>query len=157
MFSCGPKINNDYETFPEWINNTPTLCAAGIHRHNNKLSSGRTYAIAKARTELSRKLETKVKSMVQIYEQSGEEGSESFNEGLYTNVINNLTKLNINGSSASKIDTNSKYSFALVCLEASKLIKAFSEIEVLSESQKKALVSRAFNMQREMEQQLKDY
>ena len=157
IHGCGPKINKDYETFPDWINNPPTLCTGGIHKHQDNLSSGRTYAIAKARTDLGRKLETKVKSMVQVYEQSGEESSKSFNESLYTNVISNLTKIDINGSSTKKIETNSKYVFVLVCLDPSSITKVFSDMKVLNETQRKALLTRSFNMQREMESQLKQY
>lgn len=157
LYSCGPSVNKDYEVFPDWINNQPSLCAGGIHRHNDNISSGRTYAIAKARAELGRKIETKVKSMIQVYEQSGEESSKSFNEKLYTNVINNLSKVNINGSNVSKIETNSRYVFALTCLKPSDLTKVFDEMNVLSESQRKALLSRSNNMQREMESQLKQY
>ena len=155
--ACGPSVNKEYEVFPDWINKQPALCAGGIHRHDNNISSGRTYAIAKARAELSRKIETKVKTMVQVYEQSGEESSKSFNESLYTNVISNLSKVNINGSEASKIETNSKYVFTLVCLNPTSLTKVFDEMNVLSESQRKALISKSYNMQREMENQLKDY
>ena len=154
--ACGSS-SQSLEGAPKWVIEQPDLCGVGIHKSRNNLGADRTFAAAKARTDLSKKLETKVKAMVKTYEASGEADSENFTEELSTAVSVNLSKTIINGSNIKNFEKHKEYVYALVCLNPSVLTDAINQMNTLSQAQRKALARRAEVVHQELEEQMKDY
>ena len=153
--ACGSSSN--VSEFPEWVQTQPELCGVGIYKLRGSLGSSRTFSVERGRTDLSRKLETKVRSMVRDYEESGETGNEGFNENLSRAVFYNLSKATINGSNASKLSVSNGYMYSLVCIKTDGLTKALNDMNKLSVAQRKALSRRAQIAQDELNEQMKNY
>ena len=156
LASCGSSTYS-LEGAPKWFSEQPDLCGVGVHKSKGNLGADKTFASANARVDLSRKLETKVKSMIKNYAASGEADSENFTEELSTTVSINLSKTVINGSSPKKVEKNKEYVFSLVCLNPDVLTKAIDQMNTLSRAQRKALARRADLVHRELLEQMKDY
>lgn len=154
--SCGSSTGS-LEGVPKWVIEQPDLCGVGIHKSRNNLGSDKTFSNAKARTDLSKKLETKVKSMTKLYENSGEADSENFTEELSTAVSINLSKTVINGSNPKKVEIHNGYVFSLVCLNPDVLTNAINQMNTLSAAQRKALARRAQAFHKELLEQMEDY
>ena len=155
IIACGSSSN--ISEFPEWVQNQPDLCGVGIYKLRGSLGSSRTFSVERGRTDLSKKLETKVRSMVRDYEESGETGEEGFGENLSRAVFYNLSKTTINGSNASKLAVSNGYMYSLVCIKTDGLTEALDKMNKLSDAQRKALSRRAQLAQDELEEQMKNY
>ena len=155
QISCGASSKS--MNFPDWVQNQPELCGVGIYKVKNNLSSARTFSIERGRTDLSRKIETKVKAMVRDYEESGETESEGFNEDLSRSVFVNLSKTTLNGSNPSKLAVSDGYMYSLVCIKTNGLTEALENMNKLSNAQRKALARRAQAAQNELEENMKNY
>ena len=153
--ACGSSSN--IAEFPEWVQNQPELCGVGIYKLRGSLGASRTFSVERGRTDLSKKLETKVRSMVRDYEESGETGNEGFSENLSRSVFYNLSKTTINGSNASKLAVSNGYMYSLVCIKTDGLTKALNDMNKLSDAQRKALTRRAQAAQDELKEQMKNY
>ena len=92
--ACGSSSN--ISEFPKWVQNQPELCGVGVYKVRGSLGSARTFSVERGRTDLSKKLETKVRSMVRDYQESGETGGEGFGENLSRAVFYNLSKTTTN-------------------------------------------------------------
>ena len=155
ILACGSSSN--ISEFPEWVQNQPELCGVGVYKLRGSLGSSRTFSVERGRTDLSKKLETKVRSMVRDYEESGETGGEGFGENLSRAVFYNLSKTTINGSNASKLEVSDGYMYSLVCIKTDGLTEALNDMNKLSDAQRKALSRRAQRAQDELEEQMKNY
>jgi hypothetical protein len=155
--ACGssPKTTNSF--LPEWVSEQPDLCGVGIQKVKTHIGTARKFSIGDARVDLSKKLETKVKSMVTSYAQSGEEDAEGFDENLSTAVSKNLSKTVLNGSVPSKFVIDAEYAYSLVCLKPDVLTDAINQMTQLNSAQRKALSRRAALMHKELDEQMKDY
>ena len=157
MLGCGSKNMTESANIPKWVKEQPDLCGIGINKNRGSLGTDRTLANAKARVDLSKKLETKVKSMIKLYEASGEEDSKSFTEELSRAVSVNLSKTVINGSNPKQFDYDENYVYSLVCLNPDVLTNAIDQMNNLSEAQRRALSRRAQKAHEELEEQINKY
>jgi len=153
--ACGSSSN--IAEFPEWVQKQPDLCGVGIYKVRSNIGSARTFSIERGRTDLSRKLETKVKAMVRDYEESGETGNEGFGEDLSRSVFVNLSKTTLNGSNPSKLSVSNGYMYSLVCLKPDGLTEAIENMNKLSNAQRQALTRRAEKAQIQLEKQMERY
>ena len=153
--ACGSSSN--ISEFPEWVQNQPELCGVGVYKVRGSLGSARTFSVERGRTDLSKKLETKVRSMVRDYQESGETGGEGFGENLSRSVFYNLSKTTINGSNANKLEVSNGYMYSLVCIKTDGLTEALNDMNKLSGAQRKALTRRAQSAQDELQEQMKNY
>ena len=156
LSACGGS-SYSLEGTPKWFSDQPDLCGVGVYKSKGNLGADKTFANANARVDLSRKLETKVKSMIKTYTASGEADSENFTEELSTRVAVNLSKTVISGSNPKKVEKNNEYIFSLVCLNPDVLTKAIDQMNTLSRAQRKALARRADLVHKELLEQMKDY
>lgn len=157
LISCGSKNTVDSNSVPKWVKSQPDLCGVGINKARGNLGTDRTLANAKARVDLSKKLETKVKSMIKLYESSGEEDSKTFTEELSNSVSINLSKAAISGSNPKEFEFDENYVYSLVCLNPDVLTNAIDKMNILSDAQRKALTRRAKIAHKELEEQINDY
>jgi uncharacterized protein YcfL len=155
--ACGSSPEVTTMDMPKWASQQPDLCGLGIYKTKNNLSAARTFAIARARVDLSRQIETKVKSMIKDYAASGEEESNNFTEELTRNASVNLSKTTINGSIPSKLALVNENVFSLVCLKPNVLTDAINNMNLLNEAQRKALQRRSKIAHEDLKEQMKRY
>ena len=68
VIACGSSPDTASKlNIPKWAVDQPDLCGLGIQKFRGNLSTDRTVANAKARSDLSRQIETKVRSMIKAY------------------------------------------------------------------------------------------
>ena len=155
--ACGSSSEVATMNMPKWALQQPDLCGLGVYKAKNNLSAARIFAIARARTDLSGQIETKVKSMIKDYTASGEEASNEFTEELTRAASVNLSKTTINGSIPVKLGTLSGNVFSLVCLKPNVLTDAINNMNLLNEAQRKALQRRAKIAHNDLKEQMKRY
>lgn len=153
--SCGSS--NDTLNMPKWVTSQPALCGVGIHKKRGNLGSDRTFSVAKGRLDLGKKLETKIMSMIKFYEETGEVDSENFTEELARATSISLSKTVVNGSNPDSVTEDRLYVYSLVCLDAKSLTDAISQMNTLSQEQKKALSRRAQLAQKELSEYIENY
>lgn len=159
LFSaCGqsPDIDKKFNV-PKWAVNQPDLCGLGIQKFRGNLSTDKTVANAKARSDLSRQIETKVKSMIKAYAATGESKGEDFTEETSKMAVVNLSKTTINGAVPKKFDMIDENVYSLVCLNPGVLTDAISSMKQLSNVQRRALERRAELAHKELDKQMESY
>jgi hypothetical protein len=142
---------------PKWAVDQPDLCGLGIQKFRGNISTDRTVANAKARADLSRQIETKVKSMIKAYAATGEAEGEDFTEETSRIAVVNLSKTTINGAVPKKFDMMDDNIYTLVCLNPGVLTDAISNMKQLSHAQRAALEKRARLAHKDLEKQMETY
>jgi len=153
--SCGSS--NQAANMPKWVTSQPELCGVGIHKQRGNLGSDRSFSVAKGRLDLGKKLETKIMSMMKLYEETGEVEAESFTEELARSASVSLSKTVVNGSNPEKVIDDGLYVYSLVCLKPGALTEAIGDMKTLSHAQKKALARRAQSAQKELAEYMENY
>jgi len=156
---CGSDKNVDVNgsEIPEWFLNQPPLCGVGVQKVRNNLGAAKRLAAASARTDLSRQLETKVKSMIKQYNQEGGNEDGDISEELSTDVSQLLSKQTINGSVPKKNLVQDNQFYTLVCLETDALTDAINNMKKLGNAQRKALARRAAAAHDELKEAMENY
>ena len=142
---------------PKWVMTQPDLCGVGIQKRRGNLGSTRSFSVAKGRLDLGSKLETKIMSMMKLYEETGEVDSENFTEELARSASVSLSKAVINGSNPEKIVDDGLNVYSLVCLKPGALTEAIGQMNTLSHVQRKALARRAQQAQQELAEYMENY
>lgn len=145
---------------PEWALNQPPLCGVGIMKYRGNLGAAKAAAESRARVDISRQLETKVKSMISDYVAEGGSADGDFSEEQVEQTSKSLSKQTINGSVPKKSYVSKGEDpqfFSLVCLEPGALTDAISNMKELGEAQRKALAQRAEKAHKEMEKEMEKY
>jgi len=154
--SSSPE-NSSKLNIPKWAVDQPDLCGLGIQKFRGNLSTDRTVANAKARSDLSRQIETKVKSMIKSYSATGEAQEKSFTEETSKVAVVNLSKTSVNGAVPKKFEMMGDNIYTLVCLNPGVLTDAISNMKQLSNAQRRALEKRARLAHQELEEQMERY
>ena len=158
VIACGSSPDTASKlNIPKWAVDQPDLCGLGIQKFRGNLSTDRTVANAKARSDLSRQIETKVKSMIKSYAATGEAQGEDFTEETSKLAVVNLSKSTINGAVPKKFDMMDNNIYSLVCLNPGVLTDAISNMKQLSNAQRRALEKRARLAHQELEEQMERY
>jgi hypothetical protein len=142
---------------PGWAVKTPKLCAVGIQKMRADLGAAKTMAETRARTSLSRQLESKIVDMIKLYNQEGGDTTGDISESLSTNVSKSLSKQTLNGSIPEKMEILEGQVYSLVCLKPNYFTKTISEMKLLSEAQRKQLAHRAQSADDELKEAMKLY
>jgi hypothetical protein len=157
--ACGsdPKAAPEAENLPEWVLNQPPLCGVGIQKFRGNLGSAKSFAEASARDDLSRQIETRVKSMIKQYNQEGGTEDGDISEELSTKAAVSLSKTTLQGSVPKKSDIRDGQFYSLVCLEPGALTEAINGMKALGAAQRKALARRAAVAHEELKEAMESY
>lgn len=157
--ACGGDKRSDMgdADLPEWFLNQPPLCGVGVQKVRGNVGSAKKFAQANARDDLSRQLETKVKSMIEQYNQEGGNQDGEISEELATSASVSLSKQTINGSVPKKTALKEGQLYSLVCLEPGALENAIDKMKSLGEAQRRALKRRADAAHKRREEMMKSY
>ena len=155
----GPNGKSDIvtENLPEWVLNQPPLCGVGIQKFRGNVGSAKSFAESSAREDLSRQLETKVRSMIKQYNQEGGTEDGEISEELSTRATVTLSKQTLNGAVPKKADMRDGQFYSLVCLEPGTLTEAINNMKALGAAQRKALARRANIAHEELKEAMDSY
>ena len=117
----------------------------------------KTTAESKARVDLSKQMETKVRAMVKNYNQEGGTADGDFSEEQPTAVSVTLSKQTLNGAVPKKAAIQGGQYYALVCLSPGALTDAINQMKELGAAQRKALARRAEKAHKDLDEQMKTY
>lgn len=145
------------ENLPKWVLNQPPLCGVGIQKFRGNVGSAKSFAESSAREDLSRQLETKVRSMIKQYNQEGGTEDGDISEELSTRATVTLSKQTLNGAVPKKADMRDGQFYSLVCLEPNALTEAINNMKVLNAAQRKALSRRAAVAHEELKEAMDSY
>lgn len=152
--------NHEFSGAPDWVtkncscyNNkdkkaTPAICGVGSIGGSRNVSLMRTTATARARTELARSLQVKVKAMLKDYQGSttgGENfGTSAADDQFVVDVSKQITYTTLSGTELvdTWISPNGTY-YVLVVMNVDKFKDAISKMSNLSDSVRKAVEERA--------------
>jgi hypothetical protein len=161
LAACGGGPNGqsmpETENLPEWVLSQPPLCGVGIQKFRGNVGSAKSFAESKARTDLSRQLETKVRSMIKQYNQEGGTEDGDISEELSTQATVTLSKQTLNGAVPKKSDMRDGQFYSLVCLEPDALTDAINNMKALNNAQRKALARRAAVAHEELKEAMENY
>jgi hypothetical protein len=155
--ACGGGSRADQMNLPKWFIDQPPLCGVGVQKIRGNTGSAKSFAEANARDDLSRQLETRVKSMIKQYNQEGGTEDGDISEELSTKAALSLSKQTINGSVPKQADIIAGEYYALVCLEPDALTNAINNMKTLKGAQRKALARRAAVAHEELKEAMENY
>ena len=150
--NTGNAVKNELEGAPKWVlqnaNKNNNVCGVGSAAGTRNVSVARTSAMGRARTEIARSLQVKVKSMLKDY-QSTTTGGEAFgkaanDEQHIEDVSKQITDMTLSGTELQ--DTwisNTGTLYTLVCLDVEKFKNSLSQMSQLNEQVRQAVVERA--------------
>ena len=148
MVGCGAKKSPDVSKemsshMPTWAVTPPVGCAVGAYVIKGNQAMARQASTARARDELARQLDVKVKSMIKDYIEEGETNGEDFTEEITTSVSKQVASMSLSGTVAKKNDIMNDHFYTLVCLDTKTFIDAFDNMGQLSEKARRGLRKRA--------------
>jgi hypothetical protein len=160
LTACGGAQSNVSDggmNLPKWMMDQPPLCGVGVQKIRGNVGSAKSFAQANARDDLSRQLETRVKSMIKQYNQEGGTEDGEISEELSTRAAVTLSKQTINGAVPKQAEIRDGQYYALICLEADALTNAINNMNVLKAAQRKALARRAAVAHEELKEAMENY
>ena len=154
--ACGgkqkPTVSKQMSThMPSWAVTPPAGCAVGSYKTKGNIAMARTSATSRARDELARQLEVKVKSMIKDYIEEGETNGKDFTEELTTSVSKQVASMSMSGTVAKRNDMMNDHFFTLVCLDINTFTDTFDKMNQLSDKARTALRSRANHTFRDLD------
>ena len=150
-FGCGgkkeaPKASKEMSThMPSWAMTPPAGCAVGSYKFKGNIANADRVSTSRARDELARQLDVKVKSMIKDYIEEGESNGKDFTEELTQSVSKQVASMSLSGTVAKKKDMLNGHFFALVCLDIKTFMDTFDKMNQLSEKARNGLRRRAEN------------
>jgi hypothetical protein len=171
LLGCGgqqkPKEQMAAETkgLPKWalgkcqevLKNKDALCASGSVQGMSNINLARSAAEGRARTELSRMLQVRVKSMLKDYQAAttGGPDNQSASEQHIEDVSKQVTDMTLSGSRLEDTFVNEETGtfWALVVLDADAFKDSLSKVNTLDERMRAHIVQRADRAFRELDYQ----
>lgn len=165
----GNHIRNEFEGAPDWVvrgcsrywddEDDRKVCGVGSVGSTRNAAMARSGAVARARTEIARTLQVEVESMLKDY-QATTTGGQDFgraaaDEQHLEDVSRQITDMSLSGTEL--IDSwisDSGTFYALVALDLERFKDLVSQMENLSESVRRAVVQRADEAFRDLDEQL---
>ncbi len=146
---------------PPWALNQPDLCGVGMVKFRGNLGAAKSAAESRARVDISKQIETKVKAMVKDYISEGGNPDGDFSEEQIDQTSKTLSKQTLNGAVPKKAYVSQKaaepHYYALVCLNPGVLTDAINNMKQLGDAQRRALARRAQRAHEEMENEMDKY
>ena len=87
---------------PSWAMTPPAGCAVGSYKFKGNIANADRVSTSRARDELARQLDVKVKSMIKDYIEEGESNGKDFTEELTQSVSKQVASMSLSGTVAKK-------------------------------------------------------
>lgn len=167
----GTPLESEFVEAPPWVvqgcyaywddEDDELICGVGSAGGSKNISLMRTTAISRGRTEIARTLDVQVKAMLKDYAATttgGREFGEAANDEQHiVDVSKQITDISLAGTEpiANWISQNGTY-YALVSLDVEKFSDAVSRMDQLSESVRRAVVERAQDSFKELDDEIEN-
>lgn len=134
------------------------VCGVGSARVGDSMDLARQKAGARARVEISRTLETKVKNMIKDYQEQVTDGASEMNAEQFTSTTVTLSKATLNGTSQrSTWLSASGQLYMLSALDVEAFNNSVRDMDAMSDRLRGFIESRSRRSFRELDEEMEDY
>jgi ribosomal protein S20 len=175
MAGCGKKVTTPDEQLPSEFAGAPSwvlegcttfwddddgarLCGVGDAKIGRSMSIARTKATSRARAEIGRTLETKVKTMIKDFQEQVTDGESEMTAEQFSSTTVLLSKSTLNGTAIQETwvsQTNQLY--ILVALDIETFENSVREMDEMSSQLRAFIEARARKSFTELDEQMEDY
>ena len=159
---------NEFEGAPNWViqgcsaywgdDGGARICGVGDAKVGRSMSIARTKATSRARAEISRTLETKVKNMVKDFQEQVTDGESEMSAEQFSSTTVSLSKSTLNGTSVQDSwISNSGQLYMLVALDVEAFNNSVREMDEMSDKLRSFIESRARKSYAELDEEMQDY
>jgi hypothetical protein len=172
---CGKDVTTPDEQLPNEFAGAPTwvlqgcsaywgddggarICGVGDAQIGRSMSIARTKATSRARAEISRTLETKVKNMIKDYQEQVADGESEMTAEQYNETTISLSKATLNGTTVQDtwISPTSEL-YILVGLDVEAFENSVKQMDQMSDKLRTFIEARAKKSFEQLDEEMKDY
>lgn len=161
------QLPNEFAGAPSWViqgcsayweDDGARICGVGDAKLGSSMSIARTKATSRARTEISRTLETKVQNMVKDYQEQVTDGESEMTAEQFSSTTVNLSKATLNGTSVQDtwISPSSQL-YMLLALDIEAFNNSLAEMDQMSDQLRRFIESRARTSFAELDEEMEEY
>jgi len=172
---CGSKevtpdeqLPNEFAGAPSWVlegcsaywgdDGGARICGVGDAKIGRSMSIARTKATSRARTEISRTLETKVKNMMKDFQEQVTDGESEMSAEQFSTTTVSLSKATLNGTSVQKTWVSpTGQLYILVALDVEAFENSVREMDNMSNKLRSFIEARAKKSFAELDEEIEDY
>jgi ribosomal protein S20 len=162
------QIPSEFAGAPDWVlsgcsaywgdDGGARICGVGNARFTGNMSITRTKATSRARAEISRTLETKVKNMVKDYQEQVTDGETEMTAEQFSSTTVSLSKATLNGTQQQDTWISpSNELYVLVALDVTAFENSVREMDEMSDKLRTFIESRAKKSFAELDEEMEDY
>ena len=162
------QLPNEFAGAPSWVlegcnaywgdDGGARLCGVGDAKIGRSMSIARTKATSRARAEISRTLETKVKNMIKDFQEQVTDGESEMTAEQFSSTTVSLSKSTLNGTSVQKTWVSSTSQlYILVALDVESFENSVREMDEMSNKLRSFIEARARKSFTELEEEMEDY
>lgn len=162
------QLPNEFEGAPNWVlqgcsafwgdDGGARICGVGDAKVGRSMSIARTKATSRARAEISRTLESKVKNMIKDFQEQVTDGESEMSAEQFSSTTVTLSKATLNGTSVqdSWISKTGQL-YMLVALDVEAFENSLAEMDQMSDRLRTFIESRARKSFAELDEEMEDY
>ncbi len=172
---CGSKevtpdeqVPSEFAGAPEWVlqgcsaywgdDGGARICGVGDAKIGSSMSIARTKATSRARAEISRTLETKVKNMIKDFQEQVTDGESEMTAEQFSSTTVSLSKATLNGTQVQQTWVSpSNQLYMLVALDVEAFENSVREMDEMSDRLRTFIESRARKSFEELDEEMEDY
>ncbi len=172
---CGKDVTTPDEQLPNEFAGAPTwvlegcsaywgddggarLCGVGDAKIGRSMSVARTKATSRARAEISRTLETKVKNMLKDYQEQVTDGETEMTAEQFSSTTVSLSKATLNGTSVQNTWVSpTGQLYMLVALDLESFENSVRGMDEMSDKLRTFIEARAKKSFTELDEEMEDY
>ena len=162
------QIPSEFAGAPDWVlsgcsaywgdDGGARICGVGNAKFTGNMSITRTKATSRARAEISRTLETKVKNMVKDFQENVTDGESEMTAEQFSSTTVSLSKSTLNGTSVQDSwVSRSGQLYMLVALDVAAFENSVREMDEMSDRLRTFIESRARKSFQELDEEMEDY
>lgn len=162
------QVPSEFAGAPEWVlqgcsaywgdDGGARICGVGNAKFTGNMSITRTKATSRARTEISRTLETKVKNMVKDFQEQVTDGESEMTAEQFSSTTVSLSKATLNGTQLQQTWISpSNELYVLVALDVAAFENSVREMDEMSDRLRTFIESRAKKSFQELDEEMEDY
>lgn len=162
------QLPNEFAGAPNWVlegcsaywedDDGARLCGVGDAKIGRSMSLARTKATSRARVEISRTLETKVKNMIKDFQEQVTDGESEMTAEQFSSTTVSLSKSTLNGTSIQQtwVSATSQL-YVLVALDIESFENSLREMDEMSSQLRSFIESRARKSFTELGEEMEGY
>jgi ribosomal protein S20 len=162
------QLPNEFAGAPNWVlegcsaywgdDGGARICGVGNAKIGRSMSIARTKATSRARAEISRTLESKVKNMIKDFQEQVTDGETEMTAEQFSETTVTLSKATLNGTTVQQSwisGTNELY--ILVALDVEAFENSVKQMDEMSDKLRSFIESRAKKSFTELDEEMEDY